>query len=92
MQLAHWQSLTVSHKAQDREVHPSESVAAAAPIRATATVKNSTFRYMTAADLLLLLIQQGKPICRETSRMRLRRFHSFLPVLRLLVAAAVAAR
>lgn len=54
--MTHRQSSKAPHESHGRPEHPSESVATDAPTRATTTVKNTTFKYMTATGLLLCLL------------------------------------
>lgn len=67
VQLTHWQSGVVTHESHAKVEHPSESGAADAPIRATATVKNTTLKYMTAANLSSCL-HDGEHVSDEKRR------------------------
>lgn len=67
-QLTHWQSLVVPHASHKRPVHPSDSVAAEAPIKAKATATKNTFRYMTAAQLIAALCARLGDVSAEKRR------------------------
>lgn len=68
-----------------------ESDAADAPIRAATTAKNTSFRYMSAAGLLLCQSTEGKVICGANVENQTPKISQLPPRLASLVVVAAAA-